>query len=73
VNFRDTEFYVNLDHFETPKPVDYLEIKSRTWSRSDAEHKAQLATELLTILGGSLRKTETRDYIEIVDKKKGIR
>ena len=73
VNFRETEFYVNLDHFETPNLGDYLEIKSRTWSRSDAERKAQLATELITLLGGSLRKTVTRDYIEIVDKKKGIR
>ncbi|MDP2974670.1 MAG: amidohydrolase, partial [Anaerolineales bacterium] len=66
VNFRDTEFYVNLDHFETPNLGDYLEIKSRTWSRKDAEHKAQLAIELITLLGGSLKKTVTQDYIEIV-------
>ncbi len=66
VNFRDTEFYVNLDHFETPNLGDYLEIKSRTWSRKDAEHKAQLATELIILLGGSLKKTVTQDYIEIV-------
>jgi len=69
VNFKETEFYVNLDHFETPKPVDYLEIKSRTWSRSDAERKAQLATELITLLGGSLRKTVKQDYIEIASKR----
>jgi 5-methylthioadenosine/S-adenosylhomocysteine deaminase len=73
VNFQDTEFYVNLDHFENPNLGDYLEIKSSTWSRSDAEHKAKLATELITLLGGSLRKTITRDYVEIAGKKKGIR
>jgi len=73
VNFKETEFYVNLDHFGTPKPVDYLEIKSRTWSRSDAERKAQLATELITLLGGSLRKTVKQDYIEIASKRNGGR
>jgi 5-methylthioadenosine/S-adenosylhomocysteine deaminase len=73
VNFQDTEFYVNLDHFENPNLGDYLEIKSSTWSRSDAERKAKLATELITFLGGSLRKTITRDYVEIAGKKKGIR
>jgi 5-methylthioadenosine/S-adenosylhomocysteine deaminase len=73
VNFQDTEFYVNLDHFENPTLGDYLEIKSSTWSRSDAERKAKLATELITFLGGSLRKTITRDYVEIAGKKKGIR
>ena len=69
VNFKDTEFYVNLDHFDTPKPVDYLEIKSRTWSRSDAERKAQLASELLTLLGGSLKKTVSEDYVEILRRR----
>jgi len=69
VNFKETDFYVNLDHLEIPKPVDYLEIKSRTWSRSDAESKAQLATELITVLGGSLRKTVTNDYIEMIEKR----
>jgi 5-methylthioadenosine/S-adenosylhomocysteine deaminase len=72
VNFQDTDFYVNLDHFENPNLGYYLEIKSSTWSRKDAERKAKLATELITFLGGSLRKTITRDYVEIAGKKKGI-
>jgi 5-methylthioadenosine/S-adenosylhomocysteine deaminase len=69
VEFRETEFYVNLDHFENPSLGDYLEVKSTTWSRSDAERKAQLAIELLTLLGGSLKKTVTQDYTEILGKR----
>jgi 5-methylthioadenosine/S-adenosylhomocysteine deaminase len=44
----------------------YLEIKTRTWSRRDAEHKAQLASELLSVLGISSGEKVTEDYIDIV-------
>ena len=46
----------------------YLEIKSRTWSRRDAEHKAQLASELLSMLGASDGEVVTEDYIDIVNE-----
>jgi 5-methylthioadenosine/S-adenosylhomocysteine deaminase len=65
VRFQDEEFYVNLDRLDTPRLGYYLEIKSRTWSRRDAEEKARAATELITRLGGSLKKTVTKDYVEI--------
>jgi 5-methylthioadenosine/S-adenosylhomocysteine deaminase len=68
VRYKDEEFFFNLDHIETPELGTFLEIKSRTWSRRDAEVKAQLATELITLLGGSLEQTITQDYIEIVNK-----
>ena len=66
VIFKGTEFYINLDRIVKPDLGLFLEVKSRTWSRRDAEHKAHLATELLTFLGASADKLETSDYIELV-------
>ncbi len=67
VRYRDTEFYVNLDHLENPPLGYYLEIKSRTWSRKDAERKALLATQLLGLLGGSLQEAIRQDYIALLE------
>jgi len=66
VRFKNTEFYINLDTFETPDLGIYLEIKSRTWSFKDAENKALLTSELIKLLTGSLDKTITQDYIEVI-------
>jgi len=68
VRYKDEDFFINLDRVDTPKLGYYLEIKSRTWSRLDAEDKAQWATELITLLGGSLKKTVTLDYVELAAK-----
>jgi 5-methylthioadenosine/S-adenosylhomocysteine deaminase len=68
VRYKDEEFFVNLDDVQTPALGYYLEIKSRTWSRKDAEDKAHLVTNLITLLGGSLDKTVTKDYLEIVEE-----
>jgi len=69
VRYKDEEFFINLDRLDTPELGYYLEIKSRTWSRLDAEDKAQWTTELITLLGGSLEKTVTQDYVEIANDK----
>ena len=49
--YEDLEFFINIDHLLEPK-VDgcFLEIKSRTWSRRDAEMKAELITTILNHL-----------------------
>ena len=65
VRYKDEEFYINLDRVETPDLGYFLEIKSRTWSRRDAEEKANCSSELILLLGGSLENTVTRDYVEI--------
>jgi len=65
VKYKDTEFFVNLDHVEEPALGHFIEIKARTWSRNDAQHKAALATELLTLLGADPDKAVTEDYIEL--------
>ncbi|HLO33940.1 MAG TPA: amidohydrolase family protein [Anaerolineales bacterium] len=68
ITYKDTEFFVNLDQMKEPQIGYYLEIKSRTWSRKDAEHKAQLASELLSMLGASGGEKVTEDYIDIVSE-----
>ncbi len=67
VLFQGTEFYINLDHLEKPDLGYFLEVKSRTWSSRDAQHKASLAEGLITFLGASPEKTVAKDYIEFVE------
>ena len=64
--YKGTEFFVNLDQMREPDLGYYLEIKTRTWSRKDARHKAQLASELLSVLGTTGSEKVTEDYIDIV-------
>ncbi len=66
IHYKDTEFFVNLDEVKEPQLGYYLEIKSRTWSRRDAERKAHLASELLSVLDASSGEKVTEDYIDIV-------
>jgi 5-methylthioadenosine/S-adenosylhomocysteine deaminase len=66
--YKDTEFFVNLDQMREPQLGYYLEIKTRTWSRKDAERKAQLASELLSVLGAASGEKVTEDYIDIVSE-----
>jgi 5-methylthioadenosine/S-adenosylhomocysteine deaminase len=65
IRYKDEEFFINLDKVGNPDLGWFLEIKSRTWSRRDAEEKALCTSELITLLGGSLKNTVTQDYIEI--------
>jgi len=52
VRFHGQEFFINIDQLLQPAVEGhFLEIKSRTWSRGDAEIKAGLILELLKILG----------------------
>lgn len=69
VKYKDTEFYVNLDNVTTPGLGYFLEVKSRTWSRKDAQNKAHLVSELIALLGASEGEVVARDYIEIVSDK----
>jgi 5-methylthioadenosine/S-adenosylhomocysteine deaminase len=66
--YKNTEFFVNLDQMREPQLGYYLEIKTRTWSRKDAERKAHLASELLSVLGASSGEKVTEDYIDIVSE-----
>jgi 5-methylthioadenosine/S-adenosylhomocysteine deaminase len=67
IRYKGEEFFINLDRVDNPSLGYFLEIKSRTWGRRDAEDKARLVSELILLLGSSLEKTVTDDYVEIAD------
>lgn len=67
IKYKETDFYLNLDNVTTPSLGYFLEIKSRTWSRKDADNKAQLLSELLELFGADKDDVVTKDYIEIVE------
>jgi len=69
IRFNGDEFFINLDHFTKPDLGCYLEIKSRTWSRRDAENKARLAGELIQILGLSTEDAVNKDYIALMKER----
>lgn len=66
VRYQDTEFFINVDSLTHPPLGHFLEIKSRTWSRSDAEQKSQRMIDLIQLLGASPESTISQDYIEMV-------
>jgi len=66
VNYKNEEFFINLDRVEEPDLGYFLEIKSRTWSRKDAENKAALVEELIVLLGAAVSEAVKKDYIDIV-------
>jgi 5-methylthioadenosine/S-adenosylhomocysteine deaminase len=60
--YKGEEFYINLDTVERPDLGSFVEIKSSTWSRKDAQEKALLVTELVNLLGASAGKHIISDY-----------
>ena len=64
--YRGVEFYLHLDRLITP-PTDgcFIEIKSRTWSRRDAEDKAAVISQLLALFGANPDDTITDGYVEL--------
>ncbi len=66
IKYKETELFVNLDHMIKPEMGYFLEIKSRTWSRKDADAKGDLVAELLDLLGVGNAETVTKDYIEVL-------
>lgn len=67
INYKGVDFYINIDTLIKPDLGHFLEVKSRTWSREDAERKSRMIAELIEYLGASSEKAETQDYPEIVE------
>jgi len=66
VVYKGVEFFVNLDRLIKPAVEGYyLEIKSRTWSRRDAQDKAAIINELLGLFGASPDSALKEDYVEL--------
>ncbi|HVO71180.1 MAG TPA: amidohydrolase [Aggregatilineaceae bacterium] len=65
--YKGVLFYVNLDRITEPKiERGYVEIKSRTWSRRDAEYKAELTSEILNQVMGIKPDDRVRmEYVEL--------
>ncbi|KPL07163.1 amidohydrolase, partial [bacterium SM23_57] len=66
--FQDTTFYINLDRMDQPDIGTFLEVKSRTWTRRDAESKAEMIGTLLETLGVSTDEIVTEDYVALLDQ-----
>jgi 5-methylthioadenosine/S-adenosylhomocysteine deaminase len=66
VAFRGAQFYVHVDRLLSPQSgATFLEVKSRTWSRRDAQDKAAIITELLERLGARRDVAIAEGYVEI--------
>ena len=64
--YKGEDFAVNIDFLvDHRQPGTYLEIKSRTWSRKDAEHKAALIGELLQLFGVDETALLKQEYVEL--------
>ncbi len=65
--YKGKEFFVNLDQMRKPTlDQAYLEVKSRTWSRSDAEEKSGMILELLQVLGAERAAVVAEEYPDLV-------
>ena len=66
IAYRGVEFYVHLDELITPKRDGcFLEVKSRTWSRRDAQDKAAIITELLAVFGATPDTGISDGYVDL--------
>jgi 5-methylthioadenosine/S-adenosylhomocysteine deaminase len=64
--YKDTAFMINVDRITQPgQPGYFMEIKSRTWSPRDAEKKAALISELLTLLGVEAGQVTRTEYVDL--------
>jgi 5-methylthioadenosine/S-adenosylhomocysteine deaminase len=66
IRYGGTDFAINLDRLTKPAlPGLFLEIKSRTWSKQDAERKAELIGELLDLLGVREQELLKQEYADL--------
>jgi 5-methylthioadenosine/S-adenosylhomocysteine deaminase len=66
LRYGGTDFAVNLDKITVPElPGAFLEVKSRTWSTQDAEHKAELIGALLEVFGVKEAALLRTEYLEL--------
>lgn len=66
VKFQDTEFFINIDTILKPKLGTFLEIKSRTWGRQDAQQKSRKVSQLLELLVQHPGEILAKDYLDMI-------
>jgi 5-methylthioadenosine/S-adenosylhomocysteine deaminase len=65
VAYRGVQVYVHVDRLLNPAADGcFVEVKSRTWSRRDAQDKAAIVTELLDRFGARPDDTIEEGYVE---------
>jgi len=70
IKYQGVEFFINIDKVLEPQlEGSFLEIKSRTWSRHDAERKAELITNLVTDLELERAEAVALEYPDLVSGK----
>lgn len=67
IKYNDLEFYINIDEVKKPNLGNFLEIKSRTWSRSDAKNKGETIHEVLHSLGINNDVEFIKDYSTLIN------
>ncbi len=66
VFYDDEELFINIDRMVNPARDGYfLEIKSRTWSKRDAERKAAVIGKLLARFGVGDEAVSRQEYVQI--------
>ena len=64
--YKETAFMINVDRITQPSlPGYFMEIKSRTWSPRDAEKKAELISELLTLMSVGAHQVTRTEYVDL--------
>jgi len=67
VRYQGTEFFVNVDTVRKPDLGCFLEVNSRTWSRTEAEEKSRLVNELIRFLGASPEEATPVEYVHMLE------
>ncbi|NLF95150.1 MAG: amidohydrolase family protein [Candidatus Riflebacteria bacterium] len=65
VQFKGIKFFINVDTMVQPEIGKFVEIKSKTWSKIDAEQKTRLIASLLAFLGLETQSAIHQDYHEL--------
>ena len=66
IKYRDTKLFINIDTVKKPQLGHFLEIKSRTWSRQDADTKSDMVNELMRYLGAEPDNSSSEDYFKMI-------
>lgn len=68
IRYHGEEFFINFDKLLRPEIGNFVEIKSRTWSKQDADKKTALVAELLEKLGLADKPHIHEDYVSLIEK-----
>ncbi len=66
IHYQGVLYYINVDKMVKPaRSETFIEIKSRTWSLEDAEHKADGIRRMMELLGISAQDAVQQEYLDM--------